>query len=206
MSRRKLVIGITGNIATGKTAVVEMLAELGADTLDADRLVHSMMGPDSELAPTLSAEFGSEIINDDRSINRPALGQIVFADNAKLARLEELIHPHVVAAMVGAIHEPGADVLVLDAIKLFEAGIADHCDEVWVVDAGVELRIDRLMQRNDLDRDEALRRIETQPPQAEKVARADRVIDNSGTLDATRIQVNDALHESLKSRAQAELA
>ena len=200
MTRRRLVIGVTGNIATGKSTVLEMLANLGAETIDADQLVHQMMGPDSELAEPLGQEFGREVVNDDGSINRPALGGIVFSDAAKLERLEVLIHPHVVAAMVGAIHEPGPDVLVLDAIKLFEAGIADHCDEVWVVDADLEARIDRLMARNQIDREEALRRIDAQPPQAEKVARADRVIDNGGPLAATQAQIDRAWRESLSTR------
>lgn len=192
MTRRKHVIGITGNIATGKTTVVKMLADLGADTIDADELVHEMMGPDSELAETLGSEFGTDVVNRDGSINRPALGQIVFSDPEKLERLEHLIHPHVVARMVAAIEEPGEDVLVLDAIKLFEAGIADHCDEVWVVDADIDARIERIKARNDVDRAEALRRIQAQPPQEEKIARADRVIDNSRDLDDTREQVSEA--------------
>ncbi|CAN5627039.1 dephospho-CoA kinase [soil metagenome] len=189
MTRRKHVIGITGNIATGKTTVVKMLADLGADTIDADELVHEMMGPDSELAETLGSEFGTEVVNEDGSINRSALGQIVFSDPVKLERLEQLIHPHVVARMVAAIEESGADVLVLDAIKLFEAGIANHCDEVWVVDADLETRIERIKARNAVDRTEALRRIQAQPPQEEKIAKADRVIDNSRGLDGTRDQV-----------------
>ncbi|MEZ4569103.1 MAG: dephospho-CoA kinase [Thermomicrobiales bacterium] len=192
MTRRRHVIGITGNIATGKTTVVEMLVELGADAIDADKLVHQMMGPGSELAGPLSDEFGPEVVSDDGSINRPALGQIVFSDPGKLGRLEELIHPHVVRHMVSAIEEPGADVLVLDAIKLYEAGIADHCDEIWVVDADIETRIRRVVVRNEVDRAEALRRINAQPPQEEKIARADRVIDNGGPLEETRRQVLDA--------------
>ncbi len=196
MTRRKLVVGITGNIATGKSAVVEMLVDLGADAIDADALVHSMMGADSELAETLSAEFGAEVLNEDLSINRPALGQIVFSDPVKLERLEQLIHPYVVERMVTAINEPGADVLVLDAIKLYEAGIADHCDEVWVIDAGLNTRVERLMARDGIDRAEAMRRIEAQPPQEEKLARANRVVDNGGSLDATREQV-EAIWRSL---------
>ncbi len=189
MTRRRLVIGITGNIATGKSAVVDMLAELGADTIDADKLVHEMMGPNSSLAEPLSKEFGDDVLAADGSIDRRALGEIVFSNPAALRRLEELIHPIVVSRMIDAIQQPGADVLVLDAIKLYEAGIADHCDEVWVVDAGLDVRIARLIQRNGIDRAEALRRIEAQPPQEEKIARADRIIDNGDTLEATRAQI-----------------
>jgi dephospho-CoA kinase len=107
--------------------------------------------------------------------------------------LERIVHPFVVERMVGAIHEPGPDVLVLDAIKLFEAGIADHCDVIWVVDADRETRIKRVMARNQVDRAEAERRLDAQPPQEEKLAKADVVIDNGGTLAATEAQVRAAL-------------
>lgn len=192
MSRRKHVIGITGNIATGKTTVTNMLAELGAEIIDADQLAHQMMGPDSALADDLENRFGSTVINDDRSINRPALGKIVFTDPEALEDLEALVHPRVVQQMIEAIHQPGPDVLVLDAIKLFEAGIADHCDTIWVVDAGRQTRVERVMERNGLNRETAEQRLDAQPPQAEKVARADVVIDNNGSLETTRAQVLEA--------------
>lgn len=189
MARRKHVIGLTGNIATGKTTVTDMLGKLGAEVIDADRLVHSMQGPESPLAGPLSAAFGPQVVNSDGSINRPALGQVVFSDPAKLDELERLIHPAVVQRMRLATEEPGPPVLVLDAIKLFEAGIADFCDEVWVTDADRETQAVRIMARNNVERAEAERRIDAQPPQSEKVARADVVIDNAGPLDATRAQV-----------------
>jgi dephospho-CoA kinase len=169
-----------------------MLAELGAETIDADALVHAMMGPGSVLAAPLGDAFGAEIVRADGSIDRPELGRIVFSDPAKLAGLERLIHPFVVDRMVGAIEEPGRDVLVLDAIKLFEAGIADHCDVVWVVDADRETRIQRVMSRNGVDRAEAERRLDAQPPQEDKLARADLIIDNGGTLAETEAQVRAA--------------
>ncbi len=192
MTRRRHVIGITGNIATGKSTVLKMLRDLGAETIDADGLVHEMMGPNSVLASSLAGAFGDCVVRDDGSINRPELGRIVFSDPEKLAELERQIHPHVVRRMVGAIEEPGPDVLVLDAIKLFEAGIADHCDVVWVVDADRETRIERVMQRNGVERSEAARRLDAQPPQEEKLARADLIIDNGGSLAATEAQVRAA--------------
>lgn len=190
--RRKHVIGVTGNIACGKTAVLAMLNELGAETIDADALVHQLMGPGSSLAPEISKRFGPETIAPDGSVNRPALGQIVFSSPDGLADLENIVHPFVIAAMREAIHRPGPDVLVLDAIKLYEAGIADDCDEVWVVNCNKETQIKRIQNRNSVDRAEAERRIDAQPPQEVKVARADLVIENDGSLDETRRQVLSA--------------
>lgn len=189
MPRRKHVIGITGNIACGKSAVLAVLAELGAETIDGDALVHQMMGPGSALAPAIQERFGGSTILDDGSINRPELGKIVFSDPAGLADLERVIHPFVIDAMHDAIDRPGPDVLVLDAIKLYEAGIAADCDEVWVVNCSRATQIERVMSRNHVDRAEGKRRIDAQPPQSEKVARADLVIENDGSLEETRAQV-----------------
>jgi dephospho-CoA kinase len=189
MPRRKHVIGLTGNIACGKSTVVAMLDELGAETIDGDRVAHQLMGPNSPLGPRIQAAFGAHVIRADGSIDRPALGQIVFSDPTALVRLEAIVHPPVVAHKRARINEPGPDVLVLDAIKLFEAGMAADCDEVWVVTCTRDQQIERIMARNKVDRAEAERRINAQPPQAEKVARADVVIDNSSTLEHTRTQV-----------------
>jgi dephospho-CoA kinase len=190
--RRKHVIGVTGNIACGKSAVLNMLEELGAETIDGDTLVHQLMGPGSPLADQIRARFGEQVVADDGSIIRPELGRIVFADPKALEDLEAIVHPPVVAAKRSAMYQPGPDVLVLDAIKLFEAGLAAECDEVWVVDCTREKQIERVMARNRVDRQEAERRVDVQAPQAEKVARADLVIDNNGDLEATRQQVIEA--------------
>jgi dephospho-CoA kinase len=189
MPRRKHVIGLTGNIACGKSTVVAMLDELGAETIDGDKVAHELMGPASPLAPQISAAFGAHVIQEDGSVNRAELGKIVFSDPGALTQLEEIVHPPVVALKRERIYEPGPDVLVLDAIKLFEAGVAAECDEVWVVTCTREQQIERVIARNHVDRAEAERRINAQPPQSEKVAKADVVIDNSGTVEATRAQV-----------------
>ena len=201
--RRKHVIGLTGNIATGKTTVVEMLVALGAEAIDGDRIVHELMGPGSPLTDDIRARFGDETINPDGSINRPALGAIVFSDPAKLRELEALTWPPVLKRKREAIYEPGPDVLVLDAIKLFESGMAEDCDEVWVVTAPRERQIERIMARNKVDRTEAERRIDAQPPQEEKVARADVVIDNGGSLEATRQQILAAWQRLTSGDAEA---
>jgi len=198
--RRKHVIGLTGNIATGKSTVVQMLQELGAEAIDGDALVHGLMGPGSPLAGEIREEFGEQTVNPDGSINRPELGKVVFSDPDKLKALETITWPPVLEAKRQAIESPGPDVLILDAIKLWESGMADDCDAVWVVSAGREQQIARIMGRNKVDRAEAERRIDAQPPQSEKIAKADVVIDNSGTLGETHAQVLAAwerLHASL---------
>ncbi|RIK45673.1 MAG: dephospho-CoA kinase [Chloroflexi bacterium] len=187
--RRKHVIGLTGNIACGKSTVVAQLVELGAEAIDGDRVAHANMGPNSPLAPALVAEFGPDVINPDGSVNRAALGAIVFSDPAKLARLEELAWPPVLATMRAAMERAEPEVLVLDAIKLIEAGIAAECDELWVVTCSREQQIARIMARNNVDRAEAERRIDAQPPQEEKIAQADVVFHNDGMLEELREQV-----------------
>jgi dephospho-CoA kinase len=190
--RRKHVIGLTGNIATGKSTVVRLLQELGAEALDGDAIAHQLMGPGSPLAGEIRASFGQQAVNPDDSINRPELGRVVFSDPAMLQRLEDIVWPPVLAKKRAAIHQPGPDVLILDAIKLFESGMADDCDEIWVVTSPRETQIERIISRNNVDRAEAERRIDAQPPQEEKVARADFVIDNSGALDDLERQVREA--------------
>lgn len=190
--RRKHVLGLTGNIACGKSTVISMLEELGAEALDGDAIAHSLMGPNSPLAEEISTAFGPQTVRADGSIDRPEVGKVVFSDPAKLLELEAIVWPPVLARKREAIYQPGPDVLVLDAIKLFESGMADDCDAVWVVTATREQQIARIMGRNKVDRAEAERRIDAQPPQEEKVARADVVIDNSGSLDDTRAQVQAA--------------
>lgn len=193
-TRRKHVVGLTGNIACGKSTVIRMLEELGAEALDGDAIAHQLMGPDSPLAEQIAAAFGPQTVREDRSINRPEVGKVVFSDPAKLQELEAIVWPPVLQRKRDAIYQPGPDVLVLDAIKLFESGMADDCDEVWVVTAEREQQIARIIARNNVDRTEAERRIDAQPPQSEKVAKADVVIDNSGSLEETQAQVLAAWH------------
>lgn|SRR5690606_5052748 len=203
MSRRPYVIGVTGNIACGKSLVLDTLAKLGAETIDADRVAHEVMAPGTPTAERVIAAFGEEIRGPDGGINRRALGAIVFRDPDKLALLDSLAHPPTVAAIRERVAAATAAVVAIDAIKLFEAGVAEDCDEVWVVTCTPEQQVERLMRRNGFDREEALRRIQAQPPQEEKVRRADRVIDNSGTVENTVAQVKaawDALPAEVRQR------
>ena len=195
---QKYLIGLTGNIACGKSAVVRMLREHGAYTIDADTLVHKIQQPGgSAYLPVLEA-FGESILSDNGPhaeplpIDRRKLGAIVFADPERLRELERIIHPLVRLDIVRQVSEASQKVVVLDAIKLLENKLDAACDAVWVVTCTPEKQLERLMNRNSFTREEALLRIEAQSPQAEKVARANIVIDNSGSLEETRQQVSSA--------------
>ena len=189
---RPYLIGLTGNIACGKSTVLAQLAELGAEPIDADRLVHELMTPGEPVWAAIRDQFGPGVLTPAGTIDRRALGTIVFGDPAALARLEAITHPSVrarIAERVADAAARGTPVVVIDAIKLLEGGLADQCDEVWVVTCRPEQQLARLMARNGFDEAEARQRIEAQTPQAAKMARADVVIDNSRTCEETRAQV-----------------
>ena len=182
-----LVIGLTGNIATGKSAVGQMLAELGAEVIDADKVAHQVMEPGQPAYAAIVAAFDDDIAPAGGPIDRRRLGEIVFADPAALARLEALVHPAVGQRIAELVARSTANVVVIEAIKLLEAGLSVRlCDEVWVVIAPRAAQLSRLMESRGLSRDEAVLRIDAQPSQESKTAQADVVIDNDGDLDALR--------------------
>ena len=182
------VIGLTGNIACGKSTVRAMLAEHGAATLDADALVHELYRPDDPVFRAVVEAFGAAIVAPDGTLDRRALGRTVFGDPTALARLEQLTHPAVIERTWQWVAAQTTPVVVVDAVKLIEAGIADRCDAVWVVTCPLAEERRRLMTRPGMTDAEADRRLASQASEREKVARADVVIDNGGSLDATRAQ------------------
>ena len=189
---RTYVIGLTGNIACGKTLVLDELRALGAETIDADRVAHQVMQPGGPAYQAIVAHFGPEIVAPDGALDRRKLGAIVFNSPAELDALEHIVHPATVAAIRAQVARATAPVAVIDAIKLFEAGLDQDSDQIWVVRCAPAQQLERLMRRNNFSRAEALTRINAQPPQEEKLARADRVIDNSGSVDDTLAQVRAA--------------
>jgi dephospho-CoA kinase len=188
----KYLIGLTGNIATGKSVVARMLADLGADVIDADALVHELQRQGAPTYDAIVAEFGSGILRAGGEIDRQALGAIVFADPQRLRALEAIVHPAVAVESARRMAETKADVVVYEAIKLIEAGRHTLCDAVWVVIAPRAAQIERLMQHRGLGRAEAEQRVDAQPPPEEKLKYAVVVIDNGGSLAATRAQVEQA--------------
>jgi len=190
--RRVLIIGLTGNIGTGKSTVAGMLAELGAETIDADLVAHEVMRAGTPAHRQIVETFGPEVLAPDGKIDRKRLGGIVFADPAALARLEAIVHPATLKAVIQRIVSSAANVVVVEAIKLVESGMADSYDSVWVTTCRTEQQIARITEARGLSRAEAEQRVRAQPPQGKKIARADVVVDTSGSLSQTRAQVQAA--------------
>jgi dephospho-CoA kinase len=201
MGERALTIGLTGNIATGKSLVGRMLVELGAEHIDADQLAHQVMAHGTAVWGHVMAAFGQEVVGPDGEIDRRQLARIVFADPEALTRLEQIVHPAVIARTRQLIADTSAQAVVVEAIKLIESGMVRQlCDVLWVVTAPRQVQLERLTSSRGLSRGEALLRIDAQPAQEYKVAQADVVIDNSGAIQETRRQVKRAWAELMRRR------
>ncbi len=185
-------IGLTGNIACGKSTVGRLLVEHGAEYVDADRLVHALMEPGTPENERIVARFGSDVRGGDGRIDRVALGERVWRDPAALRDLESILHPGVRAEIRRRLAQSTAPAVVVDAIKLIESGLAAELDGVWVVTCAPEEQLRRLIDDRGLTEQQARDRIAAQPPQQEKVRHATVVIDNSGSLSDTERQVDRA--------------
>ncbi len=190
MSKRwpnKTIIGLTGNIATGKSAVMRMAAEQGALTLDADKIVHQILATNQDVQADVVRQFGAEVQvaragSGGGGIDRAALAAIVFQDEAALMRLERILHPVVRTAVIEQIAENTANVVMIEAIKLLEGKLAAECDQIWVTRCVERTQLARLMVCRGLDRETATMRVQAQSSQEEKVAQADIVIDTDGPM------------------------
>lgn len=192
---RRFLIGLTGNIATGKSEVAHMLGELGAHVIDADRVAHEVMAPGGAAYTAVVDAFGPSILAPDGRIDRRRLGYVVFRDSGALRRLEALTHPATITAVAERIAAAPERVVVIEAIKLVESGMHRAYDELWVVTAPRALQIQRLMAHRGLNEVEARLRVDAQPPQENKVAVADRVFVNDGSLEDLRQEVHGAWNE-----------
>jgi dephospho-CoA kinase len=200
---RAKLIGLTGNIAVGKSTVLAMLAAKGAYTIDADKGTHRVLAPDGLDYAQVAANW-PQVVREDGTIDRAALGQIVFADPTELDRLEAITHPAISKLIwdeVAEAERQGYKVIVIDAVKLLEGKtkLGDKVDSIWVVVCDPEQQRARLMARNNLTAEQAQIRLDAQPPVADKLARADVVIDNSGTVAATQRQVDEAWAKTMMS-------
>ncbi|HIQ63142.1 MAG: dephospho-CoA kinase [Christensenellales bacterium] len=175
------VIGLTGGIASGKSTAARMLSELGAAVVDADEIARALTGPGGAAADAVMKRFGT--------LDRRALAARIFADEQERRALNAMVHPLVRRAMQEAVAALDAPAAVLDVPLLFEAGMDDLCDEIWVVHVPTDVQLARVMERDGLAREAALARIRSQMPTEEKLRRADCAIDTSGPLEQTQARL-----------------
>jgi dephospho-CoA kinase len=191
-------IGLTGGIGCGKSAVGAILQELGAEYVDADRLVHELLAPGSPLVAQVTDRFGRGILTADGGVDRKQLGAIVFTNPAALRDLEALLHPAVRAELRRRVAASTAPAIVLDAIKLIESGLAAEVDSVWVVTCDPAEQRRRLIDLRGMTPEEAETRISAQPPQASRLPHAQAIIENNGTLADVRKEILSAWHRLVK--------
>ncbi len=202
-----LRVGLTGSIATGKSFVSKVLAELGCHLIDADETAREVVMPGSPALQRVAAEFGSEMLSDDGTLDRAKLGAVVFADAARLKVLNAILHPYIIAKQDECLREREAvdpdGIAVVDAALMIESGGYKRFDKLIVVHCDGEVQLQRLMTRNNLSREEAARRIGAQMPQDEKVKFADYLIDTTAGFEPARIQTM-AVYEKLVRLATAK--
>jgi dephospho-CoA kinase len=187
-----MLVGLTGGIACGKSTVARMFTERGAILVDADAIARDVVRAGTEGFDAVVEAFGPDVLAPEGGLDRAALGSTVFGDDAARRRLEAILHP-LIASESGrrlqAAFAEGAPLVVYDAALLFESGRSEHFRPVVVVSAPPDVQLRRLMARDGLDEPSARARIDAQMPVAEKVARADHVIDNGGTREQTEAAV-----------------
>ena len=186
------VVGLTGGIGAGKSTVASLLAELGAEVIDADRIGHQAYRPGSEGFARVVEAFGPGVVGADGAIDRRALGALVFADPAARARLDALVHPLIAAEVAAARAEGFARPLVVEAAILLEAGWSPLVDRVWVVSTRRENAIARVMAARGMTRAEVERRLDAQMSDVERRRHADLVLENDGSPAALRAAVEAA--------------
>ena len=191
-SQRPFRLGVTGGIASGKSTVMALLRDRCAETIDADLVYRDLIQPGRPLHARLVERWGEKIVAADGTIDRRALGAIVFSDPEQLADLDRLTHPAIRERIDELFEAATARVVAIDAVKLIESGHADRCDAVWLVVADPRVQVDRLVKDRGLERDDAERRVVAQPELAPRIARADRVIMNDGNLNDLAAAVDAA--------------
>ena len=188
----KIVIGLTGNIATGKSVVMRLAADRGALTIDADKIVHDILNSDDGAQEAIAEAFGGSVRLQDGRIDRAALGEIVFNNAEALTTLEQIVHPRVGLRIANLIQESTAPVVMIEAIKLLEGQLWTLCREIWVTACTYERQLQRLEVCRGMARSVAEARIKAQSPAKEKIARADVVINTDGLMQDTEQQFAQA--------------
>jgi dephospho-CoA kinase len=192
------LVGLTGGIGAGKSTVARLFAAYGAAIIDADALAREVLAPGTNTLREVVAIFGTEVLDARGELDRARLGRIVFADSRAREALEAITHPAIIAAAkerIDTLIRAGHRQVIYEAALLIESGRDAEMDLLVVVIADDEIRIRRLKERCGMSRSEVLQRFSAQLPQAEKAARADYLIDNSGSLEQTRTRVREVWSE-----------
>lgn len=200
-----LVVGLTGNIASGKSTVARLLSERGATIIDADVLARRTIDPGTPAHAAIAERWGNAVVAADGSIDREALRHVVFRSPQELEALNNIVHPHVRAMrdeLVDQARARGDQIVVCDIPLLFERGLAADFDRIVLVDAPRELRLERLVRERKLSHADAMEMIAAQMPSELKRARANHVIDNTSTLQALSERVEE-IWSALQRDAQA---
>lgn len=187
--KRIKIIGLTGGIATGKSTVGRFFTERGIPVIDADQLAREAVLPGAPALERIIELFGQEVVAHDGQLDRKRLGTLIFSDPGKRSQLEDILHPEIrklADERIAQAAEAGHQRLIYMAPLLIEAGATDRVDAVWVVTARPEIQLERLMQRDGLNREQAERIIDSQMPLSEKERCGNVVIDNSGSEVQTR--------------------
>lgn len=198
------VVGVTGNSGSGKSVISAILLEFGGFIIDADKIAHSVLLNGNRAYGDIIDNFGAEILNSDNEINRKKLGEIVFSDEALLKKLNEITHKHIVEEIkerVGYARKSGSEFIVIDAPLLIETGLDKICDEIWLVYADKEKRIERIMARDNISRNMAEARINSQTSFDELKKYASLVIDNT---DKTYEELKKEIINLISANKKAE--
>jgi dephospho-CoA kinase len=197
------LLGLTGNIACGKSTVGQILAErFGAEYIDADRLVHAFYAAGTPETSAIAARFGPDLLQHDGTIDRRRLGDTVLSDPQALRDLEQILDPGVRNAIESRLASSSADVIVLDAVRLIEGGLYKRCDAVWVVVCDRDLQISRLESTRNFTPDQAALRIRSQSSIEEKLRHATAVITNNASLEDLETQVEAAWQRTVRPRLE----
>jgi dephospho-CoA kinase len=185
----KYVIGLTGNIGSGKSTVLRMLEQLGARIIDADALVREVMAEGTPVWQAIVETFGEGVLDQQGEIDRSGLGSLVFNDRDALTRLEAIVHPAVHERFTEIVRNSEEHVVAVEAVKLIESGVHQEMSSLWLVTCPAEERLRRLVESRGISPEEIEDRLRAQMPEEQQAQWADVVIDNAGSLENTREQV-----------------
>lgn len=200
MIKAPFIIGLTGNIATGKSVVGHMLANSGGLEIDADVVANRLIYPSGAAYRTVIEVIGEKILENNGMISRRKLAEIVFSDQDQLEKLEALLHPAVTTVIQDRIRITTQPFVVVEAVKLLESDLVNICDAVWVSYASQSHQMERLLHSRNMTEAEAISRVESQSSQYEKLQRADVVINTEDSFMLTWQQVQNGLNDTIKSK------